>query len=125
LSTEERKKRKLVERSVNPEALFMDYYPSPVVAMSAAEPEKQEPEQSEEEAKASTSPLANAGPMPAELLKDPYSVELSPLTAAAVVAAPVVTSKKFMNQERMIWISAVLVSWMVTIVAVLRALKII
>lgn len=106
---------------MNPESLFLDYYPRRVGAMASSEPEKEEPKE-EAAAKASTSPLDKTGPMPPELLKDPYSVELFPVSA---VAAPVTTSKKFLNQERLIWLSAVGVSWAVTIVALLRAMRII
>ena len=76
------------------------------------------------ETKHNTSPLAHAGPMPAELLRDPYAVEIVPLTTVAPVPSPPAKTK-LLTQERMVWISAVAVSWAVTAIAVLRILRII
>jgi len=66
--------------------------------------------------------LDNAGPMPAELLRDPFAVEIVPLTQPPPLPPE---KKKLLTQERLLWITAVAVSWGVTAVAVLRALRII
>ena len=91
--------------------------PTPVVAPAPPQPEPAP------EAKKDNSPLAHTGPMPAELLKDPFAVEIVPLTTVPIPPAP--PKPKLLTQERMVWISAVGVSWAVTTVAVLRALRII
>ena len=143
----ETKKKRRAERTVNPEAMFLNYNPTPavgaapsaaaappvavepsvaappIVVAAQAEPEKVEPKPQEVQTEES-SPLKNAGPIPAELLKDPYPVEIVPLVSEPV-PAPVVQPTKFLTQERLIWISAVAVSWAVTAFAVLRALRII
>jgi hypothetical protein len=103
--------------------MFLNYNPNQAMASAPAEPEKDKPKQPEVAMEVEASPLKNAGPIPAELLKDPYAVEIVPLVAEP--APVVVQPAKFLTQERLIWISAVAVSWAVTAFAVLRALGII
>ena len=66
------------------------------------------------------SPLDHTGPMPTEYQKDPFEMEALPLMPEARDSRP-----KLSIQERTIWLAAAAVSWSVTAIAVLRALRII
>jgi len=116
----ETKRRKKPNSAVSPEAQFLDYVPNPPEPTKAQEPVAEEPGQPQADARPQPSPLDNAGPMPAELLRDPFAVEVVPITRPS----PPPETKSF-TQERLVWITAVAVSWSVTVVAILRALRII
>ena len=61
------------------------------------------------------SPLENIGPIPAEMLKDPNAVESIPWSIRS--------AERSLKRERLIWMSALIVSWLVSTVAVLRHLS--
>ena len=121
MTKDESKKRKTLDQVPSPEAQFLDFdqnQPEAAVPIGIQTEETVEPVVT----KSSSSPLDNTGPIPAELLNDPYAVEIVPLTTPTTI---IPVEHGFLNQERLIWISAIAVSWVVTSVAVLRALKVI
>ena len=68
----------------------------------------------------SESPLDHTGPIPPEYQRDPYAVEVFPLPTED---APDASSKpRLQIQERLIWASAIVVSWSITVVAILKVL---
>ena len=62
------------------------------------------------------SPLENTGPIPAELLKDPFPVVTVPWSMRK--------ASENKQRERLILASAIIVSWAVTAIALLRALNV-
>jgi len=65
-----------------------------------------------------SSPLDNAGPIPVELRVDPFPGESIPW------GMQMAEIDRDRTRERLVWASAVLVSWLVTGVLILRALNI-
>jgi hypothetical protein len=65
------------------------------------------------------SPLDKTGPMPAELLKDPFAVEAVPWG----MQNPAVSQD--LTRQRIVWITALAVSWSVTAISFLRAFRIV
>jgi hypothetical protein len=60
------------------------------------------------------SPLENTGPFPAELLKDPDSIQSVPWSIRRAEA----------RRERLVWMTVLIVSWLVSAVALLRWMSI-
>jgi hypothetical protein len=121
MTKEESKKRKTLDQIVGPETQFLDYDQNLPEAAMPMEVKSEETVQPVDGPRKEPSPLDNTGPIPAEFLNDPYAVEIVPLTTPATV---IQVEQRFLTQERLIWISAIVVSWAVTAVAVLRALRI-
>ena len=121
MTKDESKKRKNLDQVPSPETQFLDFDQN---QPEAVEPIRIQTEETVEPVvtKPGSSPLDNTGPIPAEFLNDPYPVEIVPLTTPTTI---IPVEQGFLNQERLIWISAIAVSWVVTSVAVLRALKVI
>jgi hypothetical protein len=70
----------------------------------------------------SESPLDHTGPIPPEYQRDPYAVEVFPLpTENTSSASP---KPRVQIQERLLWASTVVVSWSITVVAILKVLGI-
>jgi hypothetical protein len=116
------KKRKTLDQVGGPETQFLDYDLSQPDTVVPIEIKSEETEGVVATSKPGSSPLDNTGPIPAELLNDPYAVEIVPLTTPTTV---IPIEQAILTQERLIWISAIVVSWVVTAVAVLRAMKVI
>jgi hypothetical protein len=120
--TEENKKRKTRDQVASPETQFLDFDQSRPEIAAPMEIKNEETSEPNTTPKSGGSPLDNTGPIPAELLNDPYAVEIVPLTTPTTI---IPVNSGLLTQERLIWISAVTVSWVVTVVAVLRALRVI
>jgi hypothetical protein len=66
------------------------------------------------------SPLDKTGPIPAEFLRDPLLAEVPPLEVPSLA-----TTQQDQMREKMMWGVALLISWSVTAVAILRAFRIV
>jgi hypothetical protein len=87
---------------------------------SAPEPEIREEEPLRQDlVKSEGSPLDNTGPIPAELLKDPSAVDVVPWGFRAAEI------ERNRTRERFVWMTALVVSWLVTAVTILRLLNVV
>jgi len=102
------------------ERLFrlLDFEPLRQDSTNGTENDREDPS-GPAEGKSIGSPLDRTGPIPAELLKDPSTVDVLPWGFQEIEL------RRDLRRERLIWTSALAVSWAVTVVTILRLMNVV
>jgi hypothetical protein len=80
----------------------------------------QEEEAGEEKVPEKENPLENTGPVPAGYFKGLFETESPPVIDSEPPPYEVPSPGSTLSRERLVWVSALVVSWAITTVAVLR-----
>jgi hypothetical protein len=84
----------------------------------------QEEESDEAKVPEKENPLEKTGPVPTGYLQGLFETESAPTTDSEPLPYEVPSPGSTLSRERLVWVSALVVSWSITVVAVLRLMNI-